>query len=42
MAKGKAKKDMKGDFDFFDLQGSGGVTEELAKTCQEKNLGHRL
>jgi branched-chain amino acid transport system substrate-binding protein len=42
MAKGKAKKDMKGDFDFFDLQGSGGVTEELAKTCQDKNLSHRL
>jgi hypothetical protein len=42
MSKGKAAKDMKGDFDFFNIVGSGGVTEELAKTCQEKNLGHRI
>lgn len=42
MAKGKAEKDMKGDFDFFNLVGSGGISEALATTCEEKNLKHRI
>ena len=42
MAKGKAEKDMAGDFDFFNLVGSGGVSEELAKTCKEKGLDNRV
>jgi branched-chain amino acid transport system substrate-binding protein len=42
MAKGKAKKDMKGDFDFFTIVGSGGLSEGLATTCEEKKLGHRI
>jgi hypothetical protein len=33
---------MKGDFDFFTMVGSGGFSESLATTCEEKKLGHRI